>query len=45
MDRLLENTEYRDNVRRMSQKFVEIEERSPACQIIEETLAKSSARS
>jgi UDP:flavonoid glycosyltransferase YjiC (YdhE family) len=45
MDRLLENTEYRDNVRRMSQKFVEIEERSPACQIIEKTLAESSARS
>jgi len=45
IDTLLEDTGYRDNVRRMSQKFVEIEERSPACQIIEETLAGSSARS
>ncbi|HVG92536.1 MAG TPA: glycosyltransferase, partial [Alphaproteobacteria bacterium] len=45
MDRLLENAEYRDNARRMSQRFVEIEERSPACQIIERTLAESSARS
>lgn len=45
IDTLLENSAYRDNIRRMSQKFVEIEERSPACQIIEETLAGSSARS
>jgi zeaxanthin glucosyltransferase len=44
IDRLLEDGEYRDNIRRMSQKFVEIEERSPACRIIEETLAKSSTR-
>jgi UDP:flavonoid glycosyltransferase YjiC (YdhE family) len=39
MDTLLENDAYRDNIRRMSQKFVELEERSPACQIIENTLA------
>jgi len=45
MDKLLGDAEYRDNARRMSQKFVEIEERSPACQIIEKTLAESSARS
>ena len=45
IDTLLEDSEYRDNIRRMSQKFVEIEERSPACQIIEEMLAESSARS
>lgn len=39
IDTLLENDAYRDNIRRMSQKFVELEERSPACQIIENTLA------
>jgi zeaxanthin glucosyltransferase len=39
MDTLLENDAYRDNIRRMSQKFVELEERSPACQIIENALA------
>ncbi|HEX9254552.1 MAG TPA: glycosyltransferase [Candidatus Angelobacter sp.] len=44
IDTLLEDAAYRDNVRRMSQEFVEIEERSPACQIIEKALAKSSAR-
>lgn len=41
IDRLLEDREYRDNIVRMSQKFVEIEEHSPACQIIEKTLAAS----
>jgi zeaxanthin glucosyltransferase len=45
IDTLLEDRVYRDNIRKMSQRFVEIEERSPACQIIEETLAESSARS
>jgi MGT family glycosyltransferase len=45
IDTLLEDAAYRNNARRMSQKFVEIEERSPACQIIEDTLAGSSARS
>jgi len=45
IDTLLNDVAYRDNARRMSQKFVEIEERSPACQIIEKTLAESSARS
>lgn len=40
IDTLLEDTAYRDNVRRMSQEFVEIEERSPACQIIEKALAE-----
>lgn len=44
IDRLLEDGKYRDNIRKMSQKFVEIEERSPASQIIEETLAGSSAK-
>lgn len=39
MDTLLKNDAYRDNIKRMSQKFVELEERSPACQIIENTLA------
>jgi MGT family glycosyltransferase len=43
IDTLLEDTAYRDNARRMSQKFVEIEERSPACQVIEKTLAEGSA--
>jgi hypothetical protein len=42
---LLEDREYRDNIVRMSQKFEEIEERSPARQIIENTLAQSSAKS
>ena len=44
IDTLLEDTAYRDNVRRMSQEFVEIEEQSPACQIIEKTLTESSAK-
>jgi len=45
IDTLLNDVAYRDNARRMSRKFVEIEELSPACQIIEKTLAESSARS
>ena len=45
IDRLLEDRDYRDNIVKMSQKFVEIEKRSPACEIIEKTLAESSAGS
>ena len=41
IDRLLEDREYRDNMVKMSQKFVEIEESSPACQIIEQALAEA----
>jgi zeaxanthin glucosyltransferase len=43
MDTLLKNYGYRDNIRKMSRQFVEIEERSPSCQIIENTLAGLSA--
>jgi zeaxanthin glucosyltransferase len=45
IDTLLKNGAYGDNAKRMSQRFVEIEEQSPACEVIEETLAGSSARS
>lgn len=41
IDTLLGDTVYRDNVRKMSQKFVEVEENSPACRIIEKALAES----
>jgi len=45
IDTLLEDGAYRDNAKRMSQRFVEIEEQSPACQIIEKILAGSSVKS
>lgn len=39
IDEVLGRDSYRTNVRRMSQKFAELEERSPACEIIEQVLA------
>ena len=45
IDTLLEDGTYRENAKRMSQRFVEIEEQSPACEIIEKALAGSSVKS
>jgi len=42
IDTLLEDGAYRENAKSMSQKFVEIEEQSPACEIIEKVLAEAS---
>lgn len=42
IDTLIEDSAYRDNITRMSQKFVELEARSPACQIIENTIVSRS---
>ena len=39
IDRLLNEGSFLANARRMSQKFVEMEQRSPACEIIEKMLA------
>ena len=39
IDRLLNDGSFLANARRMSQKFVEMEQRSPACEIIEKMLA------
>jgi UDP:flavonoid glycosyltransferase YjiC (YdhE family) len=39
IDRLLNDGSFLANARRMSQKFIEVEQRSPACEIIEKMLA------
>jgi hypothetical protein len=39
IDRLLQDPSFQDNSKRMSQIFVAIEQRSPACELIESTLA------
>ncbi|HKR93727.1 MAG TPA: nucleotide disphospho-sugar-binding domain-containing protein, partial [Candidatus Angelobacter sp.] len=39
IDRLLNDGSFPANARRMSQKFIELEQRSPACDIIEKMLA------
>jgi MGT family glycosyltransferase len=39
IDRLLNDGSFLANARRLSQKFIEIEQRSPACEIIEKILA------
>jgi zeaxanthin glucosyltransferase len=40
IDKLLNSECYLANARRMSQKFVELEQRSPACEIVEKILAE-----